>query len=154
MVMGIIRDAIKWSGSGATLSMFVITSSEEPPPLDLVDDACRPAHVRTYALEDAAAVLRGRHMFEYDAEFSDVPRDLAAYVESCLRKARKYGAVAAWFGFEGSFDFEHLLAPEIASQVYAVADADGVMVASDDDIKSEEWRARIAAARRCVFMDE
>jgi hypothetical protein len=68
-----------------------------------------------------------------------------------LHEAIGQGAIVAWFAFEGSFDFECLLTPEIAAQVYAVADNAGVAISSDAQLESEGWRARVAEARQRVL---
>lgn len=149
--MGTIYDALAWSGSGATLSMFVVARAQEAPSLDLVSARSSPTRVRAYRLDDDAGILGGFAVFEYDAQFADVPEDLEAYLKSCLRDAIRHGAIVAWFAFEGSFDFECLLTPEIAAQVYAVADDDGVAIATDAQLESEGWRARVAEARQRVL---
>jgi hypothetical protein len=138
-VMDRLRAALVWSGSYATLSMFVITSADETPELD-------PNHVpaadlvRTYELEDEAGVLRGRSVYEYDLVWRKLPDDVTDIVEAWLTSALAHGVVMAWFGLEGSFDFGHLLSPDVASQVYAVADGEAVRIALDDEYRmSQDW---------------
>ena len=150
--MGTVTDALLWSGSGATLSLFLITKSEVVPRLELSWKEHRPTRIRTYSLEDAAGVLGGRRAIEYDAMFDQLPPDLDRYLSSCLYEAMSYGAEAAWFGFEGSFDFEYLLAPEIATQIYALADSAGVAIAVEGDVLgSDAWRERVVGARNRIL---
>jgi hypothetical protein len=150
--MRTVTDALLWSGSGATLSLFLITKSELVPRLELSWKEYRPTRVRTYSLEDAAGLLGGRRVIEYDAVFDTLPPDLDRYLTSCLCEAMSHGAEAAWFGFEGSFDFEYLLAPEIAPQIYALADSAGVAVAVEGDVLgSDAWRERVGEARNRIM---
>jgi hypothetical protein len=116
--MRTIADAIAWSGSGATLSMFVVSkggSLLDPPALSL---EIVPTRTRTYILDDEDNVLGGRRVVEYDLAFAEVPSKLDVLLTGCLHAARASGAEVAWFGFEGSFDFGCLLTAEIANQIY------------------------------------
>lgn len=144
--MGTIADALAWSGTDATLSMFVVSKGRlllDPATLVL-----EPVPIRTgtYALEDVDHVLRDRSVVEYDLVFAEVPPDLDVLVTRCLRAARDSGAEVAWFGFEGSFHFDHLLKPEIANQIYAVMDAEGVALASNATLSSKAWADRVVRA--------
>ncbi|MBK6727212.1 MAG: hypothetical protein IPG63_08145 [Xanthomonadales bacterium] len=144
--MGSIADAIAWSGSGATLSMFVV--STESSLLDLAALPLEPAptQTQTYVLDDEDDVLSERRVVEYDLSFRDVPPNIEALITRCLQAARAAGAEVAWFGFEGSFDFGYLLSPEIANQIYAVMDSEGVSLASDETLASDAWVHRIVRA--------
>jgi len=146
--MGTVTDALSWSGSGATLSLFVVADRQPAPPLELSWREFQPTQVRTYNLDDTAALLGERYVFEYDATFGALPAPLSGYLDACLREAMHHGAEVAWFGFEGSFDFAYLLAPQIAPQIYGLADSQGVELALEDDVlMSEAWRTRVAEAR-------
>lgn len=134
-----LHAALAWSGSDVTMSMFVITSAAETP---LLDPKTVPAAevVRTYDLDDEAGVLRGRRVYEYDLVWRTLPEDIALIVEAWLLAALEHGVVIAWFGLEGSFDFGHILSPDIASQVYAVAAGEAVRLALDDEYRlSQDW---------------
>lgn len=144
-LMGTIADAIAWSGSEAVLSMFVVSDSGALSDLAL-HLAPAPVAVRRYLLEDERSVLGGRTVWEYDFVFPGVPEDLDRILTCCLEGARAAGALVAWFGFEGSFDYALLLSSEVASQVYAVSDSTGVSIASDDTLSSDEWKARVVQA--------
>ena len=152
-MMGTIRDAITWSGSDAMLSVFVVTAARAPLQLDWSVAKPPPIRVRTYPMEDVEGVLGDRTVHEHDAVFTDVPDELEAVLESLSTKAIEDGASAVWLGFEGSFSFDFLLSPEIAAQIYAVADADGVAVARDVDLRSDAWATRVAQARRRLLAD-
>ena len=144
--MGTIADALAWSGSGATLSMFVVSKScsrLDPAALSLDPT---PIETKVYTLEDEDNVLPGRHVVEYDFIFARVPADLDLVLTRCLHAARDSGAEVAWFGFEGSFSFACLLKPEIANQIYALIDSEGVALASDATLASDEWVHRIVRA--------
>lgn len=143
--MGTIADAIAWSGSEAILSMFAVSDSGALSDLALHLDPA-PVAVRRYLLEDERSVLGGRTVWEYDFVFPRVPGNLERIVRDCLEGARAAGAPVAWFGFEGSFDYDLLLASEVASQIYAVSDSIGVSIASDDTLSSNEWKARVVHA--------
>lgn len=150
--MGTIYDALTWSGSDAMLSMFIVIRGQEAPSLEMATERSTPTRVNRFWMEDELGILCGGcAVFEYDAEFADVPDDLEAYLEVCLREAIGHGAIVAWFAFEGSFHFEHLLTPEIAGQVYAVADNAGIAITNDAQLKSEGWRARVAEARQWLL---
>ncbi len=144
--MGTIADALAWSGSGATLSMFVVSKSSSLLDLAALSLEPAPAPARTYTLDDEENVLSGRRVVEYDLAFSEVPSNLDALLTRCLHAARASGADAAWFGFEGSFDFGHLLTAEIANQIYAVMDSEGVAVASDATLSTKAWVERVVRA--------
>lgn len=144
--MGAIADALAWSGSGATLSMFVVSKGSsllDPAALSLEPV---PIRTRTYALDDEDNVLSGRSVVEYDLVFAEVPTSLEVLLTRCLHAARASGAEVAWFGFEGSFDFGCLLSPEIANQIYAVIDSEGVALASDATLSSKGWVERVLRA--------
>lgn len=111
----------------------------------------RPKRVRRYELEDLGGILGGRRALECDAEFDRVPGRLDEYLAACLQEARKAGAEVAWFGFEGSFDFKFLLTGDVASQIYAVADADGISIATDDTLTAEPWKVRVLRARQLAI---
>lgn len=144
--MGTIADALAWSGSGATLSMFVV--SKGSALLDLATLSLEPAPIRTrtYALDDEGNVLFGRSVVEYDLAYAEVPPNLEVLLTRCLHAARAAGAEVAWFGFEGAFDFGCLLSPEIANQIYAVIDSEGLALASDSTLSSKAWVERIVRA--------
>lgn len=131
--------------------MFVISPHAAIPPFDS-PDLQGPDHLRTYELEDEAGILRGRHAYEYDLIWKKFPPGVDQLVTHSLLSALREGAIIAWFGFEASFDFEHLLHPEIASQVYAVAAGDAVRLALDDATRtSSDWRQLLAALRDRVL---
>jgi hypothetical protein len=152
-MMGRIADALAWSGSGVTLSMFVVFASGSL--LELETPSLEPSSIRTrtYALDDDDNVLAGRRVVEYDFAFVAVPPNLDLLLTRYLQAARASGAEVAWFGFEGSFDFGRLLTPEIANQIYAVIDSEGIALASDATLSSSTWRERIVRARKRVRGD-
>lgn len=145
-MMGTIADALAWSGSGATLSMFVVSKGRLL--LDLAALSLEPAPIRTktYALDDEDNVLSGRSVVEYDLVYAAVPPNLDVLLPRCLHDARASGADVAWFGFEGSFDFGCLLNSDIANQIYGVIDSEGVMLATDATLSSAAWVQRIVRA--------
>lgn len=146
-----LRAALAWSGTDVTLSMFAVTPHSAPPPLNL-SGGREPTRVRWYELDDDAGVLRGRHLYEYDLVWMDFPPGLDTLVTDCLVSALSQGADIAWFGFEGSFDFEYLLHPDIASQVYAVATGEAVRLALEDDYRaSGDWARLLAGFRDHVL---
>lgn len=145
-----LRSAVAWSGTDVTLSMFVVSRHPAVTLPEPVGTA-RPHHVRTYELEDEDDVLGGRGVHEYDLVWQDIPAGLHQIVTAWLVAALEHGAVVAWFGFEGSFDFDHLLHPDIAGQIYAVAVGESVKLALDDEYRlSDDWRDLLAELRARV----
>jgi hypothetical protein len=82
--MGTIADALAWSGSGATLSMFVV--SEGSLLLELATLSLEPATIRTRscALDDEDAILSGRSVVECDFAYAEVPPNLEVLLTRCL----------------------------------------------------------------------
>ena len=143
--MGTIVDAITWSGSGATLSLFAVYP-QTPPHVDPGALGLPEFHAQTYLLDDEAGLLGGGSLVEYDFHFASVPADLRKCLRTLLDWARASGAIVTWFGFEGSFHFEHLLTEDVANQVYALADNEGIALAEDQDLESVTWRERVVRA--------
>ncbi|MCP4964922.1 MAG: hypothetical protein GY926_06765 [bacterium] len=142
-----LEEMIAWSGSGATLSLFAVVA----PAVELTPSMSAagfiPKEVRQYELEPLTG-RAGHLVVEHDALFDIVPSRLVEYLAGCLDQAVAGGAMVAWFGFEGSFHFDHLLTPDVADQVYGVADGSGVAVVSEaDQLSDEGWRSRVATAR-------
>lgn len=148
--MGVIADALAWRGSSATLSMFVVSESRSLLETTSMQLEPAPSRTRTYVLDNEEGVLSGRHVVEYDLQFAEVPPNLDELLARCLRAARSSGADVAWFGFEGSFDYHHLLSADVANQVYAVADSEGVAIASDSTLSSAEWVKRVVRAGKRI----
>jgi len=92
-------------------------------------------------LEHEQSVLGGRHVFRVRLAFQGRAGNLLLHLTTYLALAIGAVASVAWFGFEGSFDYRYLLAPEVASQIYAVASSTGEMhVALDDNLlMSRSW---------------
>jgi hypothetical protein len=147
VVMRTIREALAWSGSRITLSLFTVIASHGVSRLSAALEKLGPKSVGVYELEDEVGVLGGRSLYEFDLVYDQLPDDLESCLRGALRKAIECGADIAWFGFEGSFDFEHLLTEDISSQVYAFADRSEVAVATDQVLETEAWTHRVAAAR-------
>jgi hypothetical protein len=152
--MGAVSDAIQWTGTSAIVSLFVVTRSTVTPNVTMVHHAASPTQVRRYQLANEEVALVDQHIHEFDAEFGEVPRDLEAYLNSCLAEALHAGGLVAWLGFEGSFDFNHLLTDDIATEIYGVGDVDGIaVVLSDDQIRSHAWLDRVRSARSKLGSD-
>lgn len=140
--------AVSWSGIDVTLSMFVISSRSEMPQFEPPELEIGPDDLRRYELHDEAGALGGRHVYEYDLVWKELPDDLVTVLTAGLLAALREGAGVAWFGFEGSFDFEYLLHPDVASQIYAVANPDVIRLALDDEYRcSSAWRDFLAEIR-------
>lgn len=149
--MTTLREAVSWSGTDVVLSLFVVWpiggSGEIVPP----SAPAQPRLVRTYDLQDEGGVLRGRRTSEIDLVFDDVPEDLDRLVEAWLTSSIRSGGAVAWFAFEGSFDFGHILTADVADQVYGVACPDFIALATDDQRRiSEAWTRQLAVARRAL----
>lgn len=146
---GIEKAISSWSGAEITLSMFAVFGTDPKSELSFVLDPV-PIAIRKYLLEDDVGFLKGRVVWEYDFVFAKMPENLEKVLRESLETARAGGAHVAWFGFEGSFDYEFLLTPEIASQIYAIVDETGVRIASDDMLWSEDWKNRLAHAGQSI----
>jgi hypothetical protein len=131
--------------------MFVLTATATAPQLDFPERSL-PPRLRSYELEDDLGVVRGRHIYEYDLVWDEPPASVEEVVVDALAAALAKGAEIAWFGFEGSFDFEYFLDPAVSSQIYAVATKEDVRLALDDAIRSsEEWRQSLVECRNSVL---
>lgn len=145
-----VAEAITWDGRGATLLLFVVAAADAPT-VHPVNHMWLPREVRTYDLEDAEELLGGRVVRELDVRYDAVPEPLGDCVTAWLRAAVGAGAELAWFAFEGSFHFEHLLTPDIAGQVFGIADAGAIALALDDDHrKGPDWVAVLDRFRRAA----
>jgi hypothetical protein len=152
--MGGVSDAIQWTGTSAIVSLFVVSRSAATPRVTMVHRAIAPSQVRSYQLIDEEVALAGQYIHEFDAEFDGVPTDLESYLRDCLAEALQAGGRVVWLGFEGSFDFRHLLTDDIATEIYGVGDVDGVaVVLADDQIMSRDWLDRVRSARSRLAVD-
>lgn len=141
-----LKNALAWNGTNVTMSMFIISPDREPPPLAL--GSLIPRTVKTYELSDEDNVVGSHNLFEYDLIWDELPEPIEGIVTTAIKDAIRKGAILAWFGFEGSFDFHYILHPEIARQVYAVANPESVWLAIDDDVRSGlRWQQTLAELR-------
>jgi hypothetical protein len=151
--MSRVIDAICWGGVCCTLDMYVVfqnKSNDWYAAKKFCLDSIRPInYVKPFELEDEIGVINGKYLFLYEIKLAVVPDKLDGYLRWCLVCASKNGADCCWFGFDGSFDFEHFLTKDIADQVYAICGNDGnPKIALDDDILlSGEWRETISKVR-------
>jgi hypothetical protein len=145
-----LTDAVTWSGRGAVLSLFVVF----PPGLSkLIEGPSGDVASRAgaYRLEDVDERLLGRECYEYDLSFDGVPPNLESIVVAWLDSALEAGADVAWFAFEGSFDFNHVLTTEVASQVFAVGSRFGIELAIEDRTRlAAGWASKIGELRERV----
>lgn len=140
--------AVAWSGRDVTFCLFVVfpRGLTEKAPIALA--ASGSYDVREYELEDIDHHLGGRRCREYDLVFRQMPVDIEAVVMGGIAKALAGGAEFAWFGFEGSFDFHHILTKDVVDQIYAVGTGDEIQLALDDAYRGGPgWAARVQALR-------
>jgi hypothetical protein len=131
------------------LSLFVAFRPGESSTVQQPGSDSGPIAVRSYELEDPDDILRALEFVELDLIYNEPPLDLAEVITAWLQEALTSGAKLAWFAFEGSFDFEHILTADIADQVYAVATGDGVELAlADEQREGAAWTATLEAVRR------
>jgi hypothetical protein len=151
--MSRIRDALGWSGTDFTVTLFVVTSSPAPLSLGFEIGTVRPSSVGTFVLEDEDRVLGGLQTYEYDLLFNALPTELESYLRECLRQACSGGARFAWLAFEGTFSFEYILAEEFANQIYGVcvAGSEPVVVVDDSILASSEWKDDLRRMREEVW---
>jgi len=147
--MSRVTDALAWRGSGFIVSLFLVSRSAEPPDLDFVTSEVSLSSVRNYELERDDRDRDDPYVYEYDLYLEELPVNLEAFLSECLRRACEKGLVA-WLGFEGSFDFGHLLTAEVADQTYGVCVAGSLpAIAIDDDILTGTvWPLTLGDARR------
>lgn len=142
-----LDEMIAWSGSGAVLSLFVVVSPEVELAPVMSAAGYVPNEVTRYEMESVGSTA-GFRILEYDARFDVVPDRLSTYLATCLVGALDRGALVAWFGFEGSFHFDHLLTPDVADQVYGVADSSGIGLVTDAaQLADDGWARRVATAK-------
>ncbi len=143
-----LTDAIAWSGRDVTLSLFVAFPSRATPLVSSPAEVPEARLIRHYDLEDLDHHLSGRSCYEYDLIYDEVPPDLEAIAHSWIAAALVAGADFAWFGFEGSFDFEHILTSDVANQLFAVGASEGTELALDDEYREgPEWAALVGSMR-------
>lgn len=143
-----LTDAIAWSGRDVTFSLFVAFPSRTTQLVPAPAQIPAAQLIKHYDLEDVDHHLRGRSCCEYDLIYDEVPPDLESIVVSWISTALSAGADFAWFGFEGSFDFEHILTSDVANQLFAVGIPEGIQLAIDDQYREgPEWAALVGSMR-------
>jgi hypothetical protein len=143
---GFVDAVSSWSEAGVVLSLFLVGPLESVSRPPVVAGSVK---VVSYYLEDPDRDLGPLEVYEHDLRFGVVPDDLERIVGLWLAAGIDGGAEVAWFGFEGSFHFEHLLTQDIADAVYGVADRTGVYLALDDARReSDEWAQQIRGCRQ------
>lgn len=146
--MSTLNGAIAWSGRDVTLSLFVAFPDRATPLVPTPAQTPKARLIRRYDLEDLDHHLSGRSCSEYDLIYDEIPPDLESIVESWIAEALAAGADFAWFAFEGSFDFEHILTRDVASQLFGLGTSEGIELALDDDYREgPKWAALVGSAR-------
>ncbi|WP_405062214.1 hypothetical protein OG474_11385 [Kribbella sp. NBC_01505] len=141
-------DGVSWPGTYVLLSLFALGLPDAVSRPPVITEGSRPTEVSSYWMEDPDRDLGILEVYEHDLRYESVPDDLDAIVQLWLQGSITAGARVAWFGFEGSFDFDALLIRDIAPTIYAVADRTGVSTAFDDKYRrSIEWAARVESCR-------
>jgi len=144
------RAALSWSGTSAMVSLFMLSSRDPAPQFDPSALPGTP-RLQVYELDDESRVLGGLRVYEYDLIWAELPSDLEGAVQTVLEWSLAAGAPLAWCAFEASLDFEYLLHPDVATQVYAVAAGEAVRLALDDGFRaSEEWKHLLVDLRQLL----
>ncbi len=133
-----LREALVSSGSGAELNLYVVMdASHEAASVTQPVGVITPGRSVRFPLRDENGVLGTGAIIEYDYYYDRIPEPLVLELSTILSNAIANGSTVAWLGLEGSFDFEYLLAAEVAAQVYGVATSRGELhVAIDDGFRS------------------
>ncbi|WP_454854072.1 hypothetical protein [Promicromonospora soli] len=132
-----------------TLILFAAYTGVARPSIQHPTSVPSPDEVRTYHLEDPERRLKDIECYEHDLIFERLPQDLEEIVSAWLEAVLEAGAKIAWFGFEGSFDFEHILTADVANQVFAAGTARRVEFALEDDRREgQAWIETLADLRR------
>lgn len=147
--MARFAEAVAWTGTESTFNIFVVGDADA---VTVPEGLTQPDQVSVYPLEqDDEPDPAWSPCREYDLAYDELPADAESVVRATLSGAVASGARLAWAAFEGSFSFDHLLTSDVATQVYGVADASGVQLALDDDVRaSGVWAERLARARGSV----
>ena len=112
-----LSSAISWSGTDVVLSLFVVWATGERGEIVQPMATAQPRTTRSYELEDVDEFLGGKSASEIDLIFDAVPRRIfSLLIHAWLTAAIRAGGVVAWFGFEGSFDFQHILTADVANR--------------------------------------
>lgn len=150
--MSRVVEAICWDGVYVTLGMYTVFRQEpDSAALQFCFDAIKPIKpVKPFRLDDELQILGGRPVIHYEIRLANVPEHLEQYLGFCLRNAFESGANCSWFGFEGSFDFEHILTTDIADQIYGICGTSGdLKIALEDSVLlSDEWRETVSSIRK------
>lgn len=124
---------------------FVVFPEHTKPSYQKPVNVTPPEAVRTYFLEDIDSRIHGRQCHEYDLIFDRVPSDLDLVLVCWIESVIAAGAEIAWFAFEGSFDFNHILAKDVAGQVFAVGNNQGIELAVEDVYRrAPDWADRLS----------
>lgn len=144
-----LRAGLMWLGTEAMLSLFVVRGPADLESAVAAASAPQPDTVRQYEMMPGGTSSTVGEVREYDLRFKKLPSELVVLVTAWLESAISGGGEVAWFGFEGSFDYEHLLSDDIAGSVFAVGSRSGIYLALDDDFRSSsEWTDRLGEIRR------
>ncbi len=109
------------------------------------------SEVRTYYMEDEDHVLGDLVVWEVDLDYATLPVDLEERLTSALRRLVEAGALVAWLGFEGSFDFEHILTEDVSNQVYGVTVDDWLRINLGDERWTDlTWTSTVLRARSAL----
>lgn len=82
--MSRLHDVVSWSGTDATLIIFVGWRAGHGPALPPLGSGTAPQSVRTYPLEDLEHRLTDTELYEYDLVFAQLPDDLETVVRAWL----------------------------------------------------------------------
>ncbi|MEU1311348.1 hypothetical protein ABZ419_21000 [Streptomyces cinnamoneus] len=153
--MNDVLESLRWDGSTAMVSLFLVTEASTPPDLDCNIDQFTPDDVRVYALEDEGGILEGFNVFEWDLVFERLPADAFSYLEELLRRSCAKARLA-WLGFEGSFHFDFLLAGSVANQIYGVCSIGEAPVVKLDEheLNSAAWRETLSRHRMALRLPQ
>lgn len=151
--MSRVREALHWDGFNPRVSLFLVSSSDTEIDFSPAWED-RPRRVERYRLVDDSDPGRTRIVYEYDFDFDTLPVNLAPQLEACMSTACRNPGSVAWLAFEGSFHFDHLLADDVADQVYGLcAHGDVPLVVVEDEPESKalleerlvDYRDRLAS---------
>jgi hypothetical protein len=146
--MSRLVDAISWSGRDVILSLFMAFPSGATLNVLAPAAITEARSIRQYDLEDPDHHLSGHSCREYDLIYDDVPPDIESIIGSWIVAAIAAGADFAWFGFEGSFDLEHILTGDVADQLFAVGTKEGIELALEDEQREGPgWTSFITSTR-------
>lgn len=144
------EDAIDWMRAGPEILVYLTHARGTEPHVVPPTGVTAPSKAFPFALVDEDGEWLPDHgCTVVGVRFATTPADVDAVVRGWLEAALDAGALFAWCAFDASFDFRHILDPDAADSVYAVAIPGRIVLALDDDERrSTRWAQTLRELRQ------